>query len=279
MVAASSNHSGGVNMGFLDGSVKFVKDSINLGTYAALGTKAGGEMTWKAWYGIGLAMMVLAPAARAGYVLPTWVETVEVQATLDLGTGQLVTEEFYTLGKLVQLGFGTRNFDGNTTLCMASAVSGYKRSFGSDGPPGAYEDLEKAEGLPDSAKKLKQIFIDHDGFLWSCPEYNSSITAVLKNTIDWVSRPVAGETPLRGFKGKTAALMSASPGAQGGLRGLVTVRSILSNIGVLVLPTQVAVARAKEAFTPEGALKDPSQQASIEGLGKELVAVLKKLTA
>ena len=59
-----------------------------------------------------------------------------------ISTGQLVTEEFYTLGKLVQLGFGTRNYDGNTTLCMASAVSGYKRSFGSDGPPGAYEDLE-----------------------------------------------------------------------------------------------------------------------------------------
>src|SRR5207249_1507412 len=62
-----------------------------------------------------------------------------------LSTGQLVTEEFYTLGKLVQLGFGTNNYDGNTTLCMASAVSGYKRSFGSDGPPGAYEDLEKAD--------------------------------------------------------------------------------------------------------------------------------------
>lgn len=62
-----------------------------------------------------------------------------------ISTGQLVTEEFYTLGKLVQLGFGTRNYDGNTTLCMASAVSGYKRSFGSDGPPGAYEDLQKAD--------------------------------------------------------------------------------------------------------------------------------------
>lgn len=62
-----------------------------------------------------------------------------------ISTGQLVTEEFYTLGKLVQLGFGTNNYDGNTTLCMASAVSGYKRSFGSDGPPGNYEDLEKAD--------------------------------------------------------------------------------------------------------------------------------------
>lgn len=62
-----------------------------------------------------------------------------------ISTGQLVTEEFYALGKLVQLGFGTRNYDGNTTLCMSSAVSGYKRSFGSDGPPGAYEDLQKAD--------------------------------------------------------------------------------------------------------------------------------------
>ena len=62
-----------------------------------------------------------------------------------ISTGQLVTEEFYTLGKLVQLGLGTPNYDGNTTLCMSTAVAGYKRSFGSDGPPGAYEDLEHAD--------------------------------------------------------------------------------------------------------------------------------------
>src|SRR5688572_21160535 len=62
-----------------------------------------------------------------------------------ISTGQLVTEEFYALGKLVQLGIGTRNYDGNTTLCMSTAVAGYKRSFGSDGPPGAYADLETAD--------------------------------------------------------------------------------------------------------------------------------------
>lgn len=62
-----------------------------------------------------------------------------------ISTGQLLTEEFYALGKLVQLGFGTRNYDGNTTLCMSTAVAGYKRSFGSDGPPGVYEDLEQAD--------------------------------------------------------------------------------------------------------------------------------------
>ncbi|MGI4794114.1 MAG: molybdopterin-dependent oxidoreductase, partial [Janthinobacterium lividum] len=62
-----------------------------------------------------------------------------------VGTGQLLTEEYYTLGKLVQLGFRTPNNDGNTTLCMASAVSGYKLSFGSDGPPGSYADLAEAD--------------------------------------------------------------------------------------------------------------------------------------
>jgi assimilatory nitrate reductase catalytic subunit len=62
-----------------------------------------------------------------------------------VGTGQLLTEEYYTLGKLVQLGFRTPNNDGNTTLCMASAVSGYKLSFGSDGPPGSYADMAEAD--------------------------------------------------------------------------------------------------------------------------------------
>jgi NAD(P)H-dependent FMN reductase len=138
------------------------------------------------------------------------------------------------------------------------------------------EDLEKAQGMPEAAKQLKQFFIDHDGFLLSCPEYNSSITAALKNSIDWASRPVPGEPPLVAFRGKAAALMAASPGALGGLRGLVHVRAILGNIGVLVLPDQVAVAKAYEAFTPEGTLKDPVQQASVEKLAKGLVEFLKK---
>jgi len=62
-----------------------------------------------------------------------------------LSTGQLVTEEFYALGKLARIGLGLRHYDGNTTLCMSSAVAGYKRSFGSDGPPGSYADLETAD--------------------------------------------------------------------------------------------------------------------------------------
>jgi chromate reductase len=73
--------------------------------------------------------------------------------------------------------------------------------------------------------------------------------------------------------------MSASPGALGGLRGLRHVREILSNIQVLVLPDQIAVVKAHEAFQPDGALKDPQQQAAVEGLGRKLVEMVKKLTA
>ncbi len=64
-----------------------------------------------------------------------------------VSTGQIFTEEFYTLGKLARGVIGTNNYDGNTTLCMASAVSGYKRSFGSDGPPGCYDDFDHTECL------------------------------------------------------------------------------------------------------------------------------------
>ena len=119
--------------------------------------------------------------------------------------------------------------------------------------------------------------LDHDGLLIASPEYNSGISGVLKNTIDWASRPLSGETSLACFTGKAAVLMSASPGGLGGLRGLVQVRSILGNIGVLVLPQQVAVSKADEAFNPEGMLKDSKQQKSIEKLGADLTAMLKKL--
>jgi chromate reductase len=138
-------------------------------------------------------------------------------------------------------------------------------------------DLEAGQGMPENAKRLKKLFTDHDGLLIASPEYNSSITAVLKNAVDWVSRPAPGEPSLAAFRGKVATLMSASPGALGGLRGLVHVRSILGNIGVIVLPDQIAVAKAHEAFQPDGSLTDPKQQAGIEGLGKTLASFLMKL--
>ncbi len=139
------------------------------------------------------------------------------------------------------------------------------------------EDLEAREGLPANAKKLKELFLAHQGLLIASPEYNSSVTALLKNTIDWVSRPVPGEPRMACFVGKTAALVSASPGALGGLRGLVHLRAILGNIEVTVLPHQFALVKAHEAFGPEGKLKSPDQQTAVEGVAAALAAMLKKL--
>lgn len=139
------------------------------------------------------------------------------------------------------------------------------------------EDTEKESGAPANAVALKKLFVEHDGLLIAAPEYNSSITPLLKNTIDWVSRPAAGEPPLVAYTGKAAVLLSASPGGLGGLRGLVHVRSILGNIGVIVLPEQIAVARAFEAFNADGSLKDAKQQAAVENLGATLAKFLAKL--
>jgi NAD(P)H-dependent FMN reductase len=141
------------------------------------------------------------------------------------------------------------------------------------------EDLEAREGLPPAARKIKDVFLAHQGLLISSPEYNSSISAVLKNAIDWLSRRVPGEKPLACFDGKVAGLLSASPGQLGGLRGLVHLRAILGNIKVLVLPDQFSVSKAHEAFDESGALKDPKQREAVEAVARKLVEVLKKLGA
>ncbi|GKS66997.1 FMN reductase [Nitrosarchaeum sp.] len=138
------------------------------------------------------------------------------------------------------------------------------------------EDLEKKEGLPSSTRKLKDLMLDHHGFLISSPEYNSSISGVLKNTIDWTSRQ-STESSMSCFKDKVAGLMSASPGGLGGLRGLVHVRAILENMGVLVIPTQVAISKAHEAFNLDGTMKDQKQEQQVKKIGANLAQMLSKL--
>ncbi len=136
-------------------------------------------------------------------------------------------------------------------------------------------DLEETSGLPEGARRFKTLLRESDGFLIASPEYNSSITGVLKNAIDWASRAESDdEPPLAAFRGKAASLMSASPGALGGLRGLVHLRSILGNIGVIVLPDQVAVSAAHEAFDDAGKLKDAQRRAQIEKLARTLADFL-----
>jgi NAD(P)H-dependent FMN reductase len=140
------------------------------------------------------------------------------------------------------------------------------------------EDLEAESGIPENARKLKELMLGHQGLLIASPEYNSSMSGILKNTLDWISRPEPNEPPLVCFVDKVAAIMSASPGGFGGLRGLVHLRSILGNIKVLVLPDQIAVPNAYAAFNPEGKLQDSKQQAAVEQLGSKLANVLAKLT-
>lgn len=136
-------------------------------------------------------------------------------------------------------------------------------------------DLEEREGLPEKAKELKKLFIECDGFIIASPEYNSSISGVLKNSIDWVSRKEEDdEAPLVAFTGKAAVIMSASPSGLGGIRGLVTLRYILGNIGVHVLPGQKCLPNAYEAFDEQGVLKSNKDVAGFKKLGRELAEFL-----
>ncbi len=140
-------------------------------------------------------------------------------------------------------------------------------------------DLETESGLPENARTIKELMKAHQGFLIASPENNSTLSAALKNAIDWASRPDGDETPLECFKDKTAVLMAASPGALGGLRGLVHLRAILTSIGVLVLPDQKAIPKVHDGLDGNGALTDAAQQAAIENLGAKLTAVISKLHA
>lgn len=133
-------------------------------------------------------------------------------------------------------------------------------------------DLESSDGVPEAARRLTAQMLEHDGLLIACPEYNSSITPLLKNTIDWCSRPDGNTPGLAGFRGKVAALVSASPGKLGGLRGLVHVRAILQNIGVMVVPQQLALARAHEAFDEAGDLADEGQAKILDAVAGQLAS-------
>ncbi len=142
------------------------------------------------------------------------------------------------------------------------------------------EDLETESGMPDQAQRLKKLFREHDGLIIASPEYNSSITAALKNALDWVSRTETDDEPaLSAYAGKTAVLCAASPGGLGGLRGLVHVRAILGNIGVTVLPDQIAISKAYEAFAADGSLVSEKQHSAVKGLGAKLAKHLTKLLA
>lgn len=139
------------------------------------------------------------------------------------------------------------------------------------------QDLEAEQGMPEKAGEFKRLLIEHDGFLIASPEYNSAFSPLLKNVIDWASRAESkDEPPLQAYKGKFVSIMAASPGALGGLRGLVFLRMLLANIGIIVLPEQLAIPQAFKAFSDDGNLVDKSQQQAAEQLGVNLVLMLNK---
>lgn len=140
------------------------------------------------------------------------------------------------------------------------------------------QDLEQEQGMPENARRFKALMIEHDAFMIASPEYNSAFSPLLKNVIDWASRAEsADEPPLTAYRGKIAAIMAASPGGLGGLRGLVFLRMLLANLGVLVLPEQQAIPEAYKAFNNEGALLDDGMQKSILALGSKLAITVSKL--
>ena len=137
------------------------------------------------------------------------------------------------------------------------------------------QEIEDSQGLPENALKLKKLLLEHDGFLIANPEYNSSMSAAFKNMIDWVSRPAkAEEVYLCAFIDKVVMLMSASPGALGGLRGLIHTRSMFGNINSIVLPQQKCISQADKAFQADGRMTDPKQEEDVKKLGKQLAKFL-----
>ena len=118
-------------------------------------------------------------------------------------------------------------------------------------------DLE-AQGTPHDVVRLKELFFDHPAWVVVSPEYNGSYTGLLKNTIDWISSPIKGDpvwsSGTKPFAGKVVGMLSASPGALGGLRSLSHLAPLLMNLQCWVSPKQFALSKAGEAFTSEGQL-------------------------
>ncbi len=147
-----------------------------------------------------------------------------------------------------------------------------------DHPMPLYDgDLEAEQGLPENARVLQRGLADHDGLLIATPEYNGFITPLLKNTLDWLTRPHEGKSGLALFENKLAAVVSASPGGLGGIRSLALARQLLSNIGVTVLPDQVGVAQAAQAFDERGQLHDERQMEKLDALCQRLIDSLHRL--
>jgi chromate reductase, NAD(P)H dehydrogenase (quinone) len=134
-------------------------------------------------------------------------------------------------------------------------------------------DFAGQSGLPRHAIALRRMIEAHAGIFITSPEYSASVTPLLKNAIDWVSRVrEGGEPTYAAFKGRVFAIGAASPGATGGLRSLIALRQVLElGCGALVIPEMVAVPRAEQAFDDMDDLKDPALATALKALARRLV--------
>jgi NAD(P)H-dependent FMN reductase len=147
--------------------------------------------------------------------------------------------------------------------------------------PVYHGDLEAAEGMPGNGLELREIFMRHDALLVASPENNASVSSLLKNVLDWLSRSIGDgkgdNSGLAPFRGKVAGMMTATPGNYGGVRGLPHLRQIFGALGVLVLPKQVQLARADHAFDDAGKLLDAKMAHAVQDMARALAATAEKL--
>ncbi len=142
-----------------------------------------------------------------------------------------------------------------------------------DFPLPVYDGDIEAVGMPGNVRRLQALLGEHDGLLVSTPEYNGSMPALVKNTLDWISRPMEdGRSGTALFAGKVAGIVSASPGPLGGLRSLLVLRDALAKLGLLVVPQQVAVGQAAERLPARGVLDDARLRESVHAVGAAVAA-------
>lgn len=184
--------------------------------------------------------------------------------------------------KILVLSGSLRTGSYNTRLAalaakeLALAEADVTRISLGDYPLPIYDaDLEANAGMPDEAVKLKQMFGAHQGVFIATPEYNASVTPLLKNAIDWVSRVRERNEPaLAAYKNRAFALGAASPGRFGGMRSLMAMRQVLElGCGALVIPEQLSVASAADAFDDMDELKDKHLANQLKSVARRLIEV------
>lgn len=141
------------------------------------------------------------------------------------------------------------------------------------------ESLEQRDGIPAAASALRRLFARHHGFVIASPEYNGSVTPLLKNVLDWVSRKNAETAALQPYANKLALIVATSPGSGGGLRGAKHLRDILNSLGAIVLPRQVTIPNSTQAFDAEGHIVVAKHRDALSNELSALIAISGKLAA